>query len=681
MRNDESLIPKISLALLALLGMMIFRDYGISPDEEQQRLIGQTSLKYIGNLFGIGWLINEILPLKNPGDIFLNFKDRDYGVAFEMPVELLIKILNIESSAEAYYFRHALTFLTYLGAVFATYKLTKERYASWRIGIIAAIFLVLSPRIFGESFFNNKDIVFMSAYIIGTYTLINFLKSPSLKTTFFHAIACGVAIDIRIMAIILPIATVAIIFMGWITNSYPIKKYSYLLLYFLCITAATILLLWPWLWLDPIANLIAAFKNMSQFRWGGEMFFMGKIIASNNLPWYYVPVWIAVSTPTIYLLFFCIGSLAILKTINREKFSILKDANNLQDVIILVLFIAPLIAINVFNSVLYNGWRHLYFIYPLLILIAMHGVVVIWDMCKDRLLNSVLFILFIFISITWTTIWMIKFHPYQYLYFNVMAGNWPKNFDVDYWGVAYRHPLENILRSNPGNKILIFNNMGGMTWGLWQIPYWQNIPLLDKDSKNRIDGTHSEKCSDFIIASVQGNATQYFQNKDFHLVDKVMVDGKLVYAIFKRNVSIIESQPKIGKSINFSENATQCFLKSGWSKNSEDWGVWSIDRNALIEIPTQDIYPTKLQLVIKPFVNSKIQNQSFQIGINNQKMHSFKLDQFRNQKITLDIPSTGEKVNILRINFVIPQAVSPKILGFSQDERLLGVGLVSLTLE
>ena len=88
-------VPKLGLLLLAIVGCFIFRDYGISTDEQQSRLVGSISLDYIANLFNISFLLNGAAPLSNPTDVFLNFKDRDYGVAFELPAEFFINTFQV----------------------------------------------------------------------------------------------------------------------------------------------------------------------------------------------------------------------------------------------------------------------------------------------------------------------------------------------------------------------------------------------------------------------------------------------------------------------------------------------------------------------------------------------------------------------------------------------------------
>ena len=669
-------IPKLCLLLLALVGCFVFRDYGISTDEQQSRLVGNTSLDYIANLFNISFLLNGATPLLNPTDVFLNFKDRDYGVAFELPAELLIKIFQIESSANAYYFRHALTFLVFLGGVCAVYALAKKRYSDWRWGLVAAAFLVFSPRIFGDAFYNDKDLVFMSLFVIGIYTLINLINSPSIKTAVLHALACTIAIDSRIMASIIPLATIFVIGVQILKRDKFSKEYLKLLPIYLTALFIFIYISWPWLWADPVTNFLQAFKNMSRFRWSGFMFFMGDIINGANVPWNYIPVWLSVTTPPIYLVFFIIGCVLTIKNILQRRPVLWSNSSELQDVVVLGFFFAPLIAVISLHSILYNGWRHLYFIYPAFVLVSIHGLYSLLVWAKSRRMLERMILISVGTSIAWTGAWMIRNHPYQYLYFNVFAKNWVKNFDVDYWGVAYKRPLEKILKESPDETVIIFNKMQGLAWGYWQIPYWENTFLLSKTDQNRIDGTRSEQCSDFVITSLAGNAHQYSQRKDFSLFDEIKVDGKLIYATYKRNTPISEIHPKHKVPIPFSNIATQCFLKQGWVQNPEDWGVWSIGNEAILELPIPE-NSRELKVNLRAFVNTKHPNQEILIAIDNEKPLHFSLNKFDGNSINLLIPDSAREKGVLRMKIEIPKAESPKSLGISSDDRILGVGLVS----
>jgi hypothetical protein len=672
-------IPKLCLLLLALVGCLIFRDYGISTDEQQSRLVGNISLDYIANLFNIPFLLNGATPLQNPTDVFLNFKDRDYGVAFELPAELLIKIFQIESSANAYYFRHALTFLVFLGGVCAVYAIAKKRYTDWRWGLVAAAFLVFSPRIFGDAFYNDKDLVFMSLFVIGIYTLFNLINSPSIKTAVLHALACTIAIDSRIMASIIPLATIFVIGIQILKRDKLSKEYLKLLPIYLIALFIFIYISWPWLWADPVTNFLQAFKNMSRFRWSGFMFFMGGIINGANVPWNYIPVWLSVTTPPTYLIFFILGCVLTIKTILQRGLSLWGNSNELQDTIILGFFFAPLIAVISLHSILYNGWRHLYFIYPAFILVSTHGLYCLWNWAQKRSLLQKIISLAVILSLIWIGTWMIRNHPYQYLYFNILAKNWVKNFDLDYWGVAYKRPLEKILGLHPDQTVVIFNDMNGkQAWGYWQIPYWENTFLLSRADQERIDGKKSEDCSDFVITSLAGNAHQYSKRKDFYLFDEIKVDGKLIYATYKRNTPISEIQPKQNVPIYFSNIATQCFLKQGWVQNPEDWGVWSIKNEATLELPIPQ-GARELKINARAFVNSRHPNQEVFIAINNEKSLRFLLNRFDENSIKLVIPETAKEKGSLKIRIEIPKAESPRSLGISDDDRTLGIGLVSAT--
>ena len=679
-------IPTICFFLMLLLGLWIYQDYGISTDEEQSRLLGQVSLNYLAHLFQIPFLLEGVTPLANPVEVFALFRDRDYGVAFALPAELAIKILGIEGGP-AYYFRHALTFLTFMGGVAAVYGLAKERYASRKWGLIAAAVLIVSPRIFGDAFFNDKDLVFMSVFVIGIYTLIQFLNHPSVRSALFHALACAVAIDVRIMAIVLPVGTIAILIIQVLKKEIVLSRALVLLSLFVCALIVLVIAMWPWLWFDPAANFFQALGNMSKFRWNGFMFFMGDIInAGVYIPWYYIPVWLGVTTPPLYVVLFIVGSVIVLSKLIGRRLSLWGNPQEMQDVITLGLAVAPVLAIIALHSVIYNGWRHVYFIYPCFVLIAIRGLYGLWmwpaSSQHHAIIHKALMVIVV-LSLGWTSLWMVRFHPYQYLYFNTLAGNWTQNFDVDYWGVAYRHSLEAIVKKNPSGPLVIFNNMRGPAWGYWQIPYWQNIPFLRPEDAARIDGKRTEACSDFVITSLAGNAKQYSQKSEFELIDEIKVDGKLIYATYQRKVPIASFYPQLGKPILFSQNASQCFLPSGWVSRAEDWGVWSLGQQAQISLPlpmttngSQLEKPKYLDLDLHAFVNAAHPSQELQIQVNQGQTKSYRLSKFEGNAIRIPLSLQDQEKAAVQLHLTMPGALSPKALGMGEDERVLGVGLV-----
>ena len=167
-----------------LIGLFTFRDYGISVDEEFHRSSGFYWLNYIlsftnfenfKNLVDIK--ISEIkgftlqLPQQHPY----------YGVIFDLPVAFLEVVLKIDDPKNYFQFRHLINFiLFFIGSIFF-FKLLLNRFSNYLIAILGTLFFVLSPRIYGSSFFNNKDIVFLSLTAIALYYCFKSLEKLGYK--------------------------------------------------------------------------------------------------------------------------------------------------------------------------------------------------------------------------------------------------------------------------------------------------------------------------------------------------------------------------------------------------------------------------------------------------------------------------------------------------------------------
>ena len=91
----------------------------------------------------------------------------------------------------------------------------------------------------------------------------------------------------------------------------------------------------------------------------------------------------------------------------------------------------------------YDGWRHIYYIYPPMIGFAMYALKVARRRVRVALL------VFFFIDMICASWFMLKNHPNQYVYFNILAGgyrNAKANFDFDYWGMSQKQILEYLVQ-------------------------------------------------------------------------------------------------------------------------------------------------------------------------------------------------------------------------------------------
>ena len=190
-------------AILFSIGIAIFDDYGIALDEDNSRINGFVSLKYIFEIFLPNkiHLINEIIEVPN-----INMhSEKGIGVVFDLPMAFIEYFFKVEDPRTFYLIRHFSNFLIFYVSVYFFYLIVKKRFDSCLMGLIGASFLIISPRIFAESFYNSKDLVFLSLFIISIYTAVKFLENPTLKNLIFFCLAAAASIDLRILAIFLPL--------------------------------------------------------------------------------------------------------------------------------------------------------------------------------------------------------------------------------------------------------------------------------------------------------------------------------------------------------------------------------------------------------------------------------------------------------------------------------------------
>jgi len=193
-------------------------------------------------------------------------------------------------------------------------------------------------------------------------------------------------------------------------------------------------------------------------------FYLGQYVDGAKLPWHYALVWIAITTPPLILTLFIVGVFS---------------TRTAWDMAMLGLAAAPVAAVVILHSVQYDGWRHLYFIAPFMVLAGISGAIMIWNAAKPiRLARCAMIAIcaahFIFIGA-----WMARAHPYQNVYFNSFAGSAPRrNFEMDYWGLANRAALEAILKTDPSDTITIAP--ASLT------PLENSLLMLTDDQKRRI---------------------------------------------------------------------------------------------------------------------------------------------------------------------------------------------------
>jgi hypothetical protein len=539
MNNQNKLIEKIILytmfSVFFIIGIKSFQDYGISFDEICHRKNGLLFYNFIKSFFF------ELNVLEQADVASLSGKLIDVKLAcfrqpvlFDLPIEFLIDLLNIKKSYQIFELRHFFTFFYFFISTIFFFLILRKRFSNKIYAYTGVLLLFLSPRIFSESFYNNKDIVFLSFTIIYIYFAINFINKPNLKSSIFFSLATALAFDIRIMALLFIIITYFIIFMKILEKKDYLKKNLKFFSTCIVLTPIFIFIFWPYLWLGGIDNLIFSFQNIPKTLLNN--LYLGEYLYPQNTPWHYNLVWIFITSPITVSLFFIIGFfLTLMRNTNRvfkienNENSLWNSNNEMYDSFCLYVILIIFISLITFNYN-FDGWRHLYFIYPFIISLALTGVYFLNILLKKKFFKISIFAIILF-ELIYLSYWNLKYHPYQYVFFNPFIKNYAKvNFDLDYWGVSNKTALEYIVENDNRNKIKIarisFTSLS------------TSLNILKEDQIKRIKIVGNFEDADYVIDNYR-KGLQKVKNlnllkENFVKYYDIKVDNIIINTIYKK---------------------------------------------------------------------------------------------------------------------------------------------------
>lgn len=440
--------PLFFLAYL-VLGLSIVGDYGISWDEALQRRHGQISVDHIIDQFGLPWekTFDNVALKSAPG--------RQYSVLFSGTCDLLERAFGIKADfRKSYRLRHTMVFLVFwLGTIFF-YKTLHRRFQHIGIALLGTLFLILSPRIFAHSFYNPKDIILLAFYMVSSYTMIRFLETRQVRYALAHALGSALVINARMPGLIIPALTILLVLLDLIQNRFAKRVYwayaKSLSIYMVAGTLLTIMF-FPYLWLKPVANSVESFQLMAHFPFGSDVLYRGEFFNTWELPWHYIPTWLGISIPPLYLLLFAGGFYLASQQLfgHLRQLTFWSDQESLYNLAFLGLFTGPLAAVYILDSHLYDGWRQLYFTYAPFLLLGMIALVKLVR-SSNRYLRFVTW-LAVVIGLSSTLGFMLKNHPNQQVYFNFLAGeDIHERYEMDYWGVGYRPAFKRLVEKHEG---------------------------------------------------------------------------------------------------------------------------------------------------------------------------------------------------------------------------------------
>ena len=309
--------PYFIFFIIFIIQILIYSDYGLSWDEGFSRLNGIVSFNYIIEK------INIFESLKYEDTPNLNeYIDNEYGVFFELINIILEKIFNLNDTKDIYLSRHLLNSLIFLIAGVYFYYTLNQFYTK-SISILGFLIFFIHPRIFAQSFYNSKDIIFLSFFCISSFYFLKYFITKKIKFLFILCFFISITIGTRVMGLIIPLLFIFFFIMENLeSNKY---KNIYLLAPFLILTIGLTILFWPFLWENPL-NILLSIKSMSSYAWDGLVYFEDTYYPGKFLPWYYLPKIIIITSPLLYLILFIYGILIITKNLSKNLLN-LKNNN------------------------------------------------------------------------------------------------------------------------------------------------------------------------------------------------------------------------------------------------------------------------------------------------------------------------------------------------------------------
>ena len=394
------------LVFFAAAGAAVVGDYGVSEDADKQRRIAAANLAYV---------LGDDDALSVGGGYRLLASDRYYGVAFELPLLLAERALGLDDSRTAYLLRHGATHLFWLGGGFACFLLARRLFDSGPLALLAMLLFLLHPRLYAHALFNSKDVPFLATFMIALCLIHRAFEKDTVRAFVVLGMGTAVLTNLRIMGVMLVAAVLGMRALDllhaaqWSERRRVLKTTAA----FGAACAATLYAVSPYLWSDP-RQFAEALRMLSEHPHSGWRLFQGRLVRPDDLPWRYVPTWMAVTTPPFTLLLGGVGIVGAAWRGAARPGRALRNTPLRLECLVAVCLTAPPLAVAALGAHAYNGWRRLYFLHAPLALLAASGLRLpasrdaAWARRGTYAAAGIL-------------IAMARIHPLQHVYFNFLV--------------------------------------------------------------------------------------------------------------------------------------------------------------------------------------------------------------------------------------------------------------------
>lgn len=423
-------LPLILLGGLLLVGIItIFtqvHNYGITTDEPLNDRYGATILKWYATF---GRDMSFITSFSKGSYV------PEHGGIFNGFVSL---VQHLFPPIDHWSVRQLVTAFSGLAGVIIIALCGYELGGYW-MAFLAALALWLYPRYYGAIYNNPKDIPDTAATALVIWAGLLFMrrwgeKKHRWRYSMLLGICIGLSSAIRVNSIIwLPIFA-CMLLVWWLTYGRSVHQAGQVRQELLqqllsgtiiSMTAwAVMTVLWPFVLISPLSNLWMSITILSHYPFATKILYDGQYIHAYNLPATYTLKWLVIGSPPTLIVFTLLGlGVAIAWCLKKRL---------LDPKIVWILFslVAPLSAMIIMHSVLYDGLRQFLFLVPSIILLAVYGFVHMlkYLACqKQRVWRwaSVGLAVLTLASYVQVVVEMRNLTPFEYTYFSPLVGGLP----------------------------------------------------------------------------------------------------------------------------------------------------------------------------------------------------------------------------------------------------------------
>ncbi len=425
--------------------MLTINDFGLTWDYHFHFFGG-------GHFLGLSWqqLEPRALPYVEPDPRFA--WTLPYGPIMSIPPVvaflLLYKTWHLLPPDSAY---NLISILWGVAGIGILYIFMKQAVSS-RVAILAALFLGLTPRYFGDIHNNMKDPPSAAVFALNMWLLWRLVQRKRPTDLFWAVLAFALAFNVKVNAIYIPVvfATWLLVTHFSLTKLLNLLRFSKPFIWYVLLSPLAAFGLWAVFWQHPVAQLIQMYSTFGIGTNNIEVLLNGHWYCSGStVPWYYPWWYLGITTPIPILILFFTGLATILFNF---QWMIFKKTHSskifhfpLYMLLLLWLFL-PLTRYFIPTVGVIDGIRHFEEVLFPIAAIAAIG----FDRIKPvRLMNYLALLLSCYLLFT-----VFSYHPYQITYFNELVGGVQGAFgkyDLDYWGTSQKAAVSWVNAHAPQN--------------------------------------------------------------------------------------------------------------------------------------------------------------------------------------------------------------------------------------